>query len=467
MHTSPRRSAWGFGALVLLGWGVGAGEGRAAVGRTEAAFGVSPTGAASYTMPVPLTEGIGGLTPELSIRAAGADARGILGTGMTLGGLSSIAPCRRTIAQDGAAGPVALQGTDKYCLDGMRLRLVSGSYGASGAVYRTELEQYARITSYDSADGRPGWFKVETADGRIHEYGHASDAVFRAGTLATSPIQLWALSSTRDRSGNTIVFQYQNDPAARRFRPDLIRYTDSALAGTGRYTVHFVYQASPRPDPVLGYTPSAAGGASRLESGLLERLELRHDGATYRQLLFTYEGGAGTNTRLATVQTCAASSSDCFPATTFNWQSASAGHAAPTGTASLSSYNPFPLDINGDGFEDLAWDAATLWIMLGGPGGYGTPVNTGIGAYDAYLTLPLDWNGDGRGDLLVESAEGYWRVLVGGASGFSGYLPVGPGADLPVNASANAWWSPTSTATAATIYSAHRPPPARRPSTCA
>lgn len=48
----------GFGALVLLGCGMGLGEGRAAIGRTEASFGVSPTGAATYTIPVPATSGV-------------------------------------------------------------------------------------------------------------------------------------------------------------------------------------------------------------------------------------------------------------------------------------------------------------------------------------------------------------------------------------------------------------------------
>ncbi|MCM2311592.1 MAG: hypothetical protein NDI84_09320, partial [Steroidobacteraceae bacterium] len=429
-----------YGWLLCAGCALAPGEARAAVGSTDASFGVSATGAASYVIPVPATEGIGGLTPQLSIRHAGADARGILGAGMTVAGLSSIAPCRRTLAQDGAAGPIQLQSADKYCIDGARLRLVSGTYGASGAVYQTELEQFARITSYDAADGQPGWFKVETRDGLIHEYGHSTDAVLRAGTQPSSPIQLWAVSSIRDRSGNAIVFRYQNDSAARLFRPDFIRYTDSALAGSGRYTIRFTYQTATRPDLVYSYTPSSAGGASRIESGLLERIELRHDEATYRQLLFSYETGAGSNTRLHTVQTCAASSSDCFPATTFTWQSATAGHAAPSGSAVVDAWTVVPLDINGDGFEDLAWRSGTWWTMLGGASGYGAAINTGVTAVNPYIAMPLDWNGDGRGDLLIDWSDGKWRVLTGTATGFAAPVQAGPGAGIPSNTANSAWW---------------------------
>jgi len=421
-------------------WALLGGTSQAAVGRTEATFGVGANGAAQYVIPVPAIAGIGRLTPQLSIRHAGAEMRGILGTGMALAGLSTIVPCRRTIAQDGAAGAIQLQVGDKYCLDGARLRLVSGTYGASGAVYRTEIEQYSRITSFDSVDGRPGWFRVEARDGLIYEYGHASDAAFRAGTQPTSPIQLWALSSIRDRDGNTIVFRYQNDPAIRLFRPDFIRYTDSALAGTGHYTVRFFYQASSRPDIVFGYLPSAASTASHIETGLLERLELRNDEATYRQLLFTYDTGAGSNTRLHSVQTCAATTADCFPATTFNRQAETAGHADPTGSAAVAGTTLLPLDLNGDGFEDLVWASGTWRFMLGSASGYGAATNTGVTATNPSRAMPLDWNGDGRGDLLIDWADGYWRVLLGAPTGFYSPAHAGPGAGIPSNTANSAWW---------------------------
>ena len=54
-----------------------------------------------------------------------------------------------------------LNAHDRFCLDGQRLMLVSGSYGASGSVYGTEKEGFSRVTANagNPADG-PEWFKV-------------------------------------------------------------------------------------------------------------------------------------------------------------------------------------------------------------------------------------------------------------------------------------------------------------------
>jgi hypothetical protein len=212
MHIAPRWTVWGFGALVLLGWGLSAVEGRAAVGRAEASFGVSPTGAASYTIPVPVTEGIGGLTPELSIRSAGADARGILGTGMMLGGLSSIAPCRRTIAQDGVASPISLQGADKYCLHGARLRLLSGSYGASGGnqwhVFRSSGSAIAStpIATGIGMVGTSVWLVSDPSGDGLADLGATSTSTGTWQTRAHLGVPGERLAGAADGLGVSVAF---------------------------------------------------------------------------------------------------------------------------------------------------------------------------------------------------------------------------------------------------------------------
>jgi hypothetical protein len=54
---------------------------------------------------------------------------GILGVGWSLGGVSAITRCAATIEQDGISGSRAIKLTnaDRFCLDGQRLMLVSGS----------------------------------------------------------------------------------------------------------------------------------------------------------------------------------------------------------------------------------------------------------------------------------------------------------------------------------------------------
>jgi hypothetical protein len=91
-------------------------------------YGVTQNGEVSYAIPINVTEGIGDLTPRLAISHVGPGQRTILGVGFQLAGFSYITPCRKTIAQDLNAAPVTLTSADRYCLDGARLRGVTGTY---------------------------------------------------------------------------------------------------------------------------------------------------------------------------------------------------------------------------------------------------------------------------------------------------------------------------------------------------
>src|SRR4029453_6054897 len=143
--------------------------------------------------------------------------------------------------------------------------------------------------------------------------------------------------------------------------------------------------------------------------------------ATYRQYVFGYQAAAGTNSRLTSVLECAASLSDCLSPTTFTWQSATSGYASPIASSASVALPAFPLDVNGDGCDDLVWAQGGTWrYMFGTSAGYDAPVDTGTVATNPVRALPLEWNGDGRMDLLVDWADGDWRVLVGGATGLSG-----------------------------------------------
>jgi RHS repeat-associated protein len=413
----------------------------AAVGSTTAAYGVTASGEVRYSIPIRATDGVAGLTPQLAITYVGPDVRTILGAGFQLSGLSYITPCRKTIAQDLNAAPILLQAGDRFCLDGARLRNVTGGYGDTNTSYQTELDQMVRATSYASTGSIPGWFKVETGDGLIHEYGNSPDSRLLAGTGGGAPPQFWAVNKISDRAGNYLTVTYDTDNTARRFRPNYIDYT-AGNGGAAHYRIQFVYQPADQPGPSQDITPSAAGGGTHLETRLLDRIELKLDGTTYRQYLLTYETGAGSNTRLKQVQECAATISDCFPATVFAWQSATAGHGAAVAASTVGSWL-IPLDLNGDGFEDVVWPSAqtggTWRYMLGNASGYGSWVETGVAAINVDKALPLDWNGDGFMDLLFDWSDGKWRVLRGAATGFLSPVDAGPGG-IPSNWIGSHWW---------------------------
>jgi RHS repeat-associated protein len=431
-------------AGVLLSAALPCGLVHAAVGTSAGSAGVSASGSATYVLPIRPTEGIGAMTPSLAITYAGPGRRTILGVGFELTGISYITPCRLTIAQDVNAAAVTLTSADRYCLDGARLRLVgTGTYGASNTTYRTEIDQIALATAKSSVNNIPGWFEVKTRDGLTYQYGNSADSKLLAHTGANAPPQFWAVNKITDRSGNSIVYEYVSDTATRTFRPSFIRYTDRSV-GSGSYRVNFIYETVDRPDPVFAITPSSIGGAAHEELRRLQEIRLVHESTTYRKFLFNYEAGAGTNSRLASVQECIPGSpDDCYPATDFDWQDATAGYNTLVETNdTVSTGGIFPLDLNGDGFEDVVWAESGTWrIKLGGANGYGAEVPTGITATNAHKAMALEWNGDGNEDLLVDWSDGKWRVLKGQAIGtFASAVHAGfNGAQIASNQANNSW----------------------------
>ncbi|MBN0749581.1 hypothetical protein JTM00_36590, partial [Pseudomonas aeruginosa] len=98
--------------------------------------------------PLELPPGIAGLQPELALVQGGGG--GVLGEGWSLAGLSSIERCPASIAQDGQNRQVGLLESDRLCLDGMRLQLLSGEYFKPGSVYRTEIDSFSRVQATGS-----------------------------------------------------------------------------------------------------------------------------------------------------------------------------------------------------------------------------------------------------------------------------------------------------------------------------
>ena len=116
------------GLLVLLVGISAGGMAHANAGRTPGTYSVSAEGAATYTIPIWAPNGPNGLEPHLALTYNSQSGKGYVGVGWALSGLSAITRCDKTFAQDGQASPVQLQASDGYCLDGQRLRLVSGAY---------------------------------------------------------------------------------------------------------------------------------------------------------------------------------------------------------------------------------------------------------------------------------------------------------------------------------------------------
>lgn len=187
-------------------------ERRTLVGATKGTFGVHQ-GQANYKVDIVVPPGVNGLEPELSLNYSSNAGNGYLGLGWSLSGASVISRCAQTRAQDGDSFTPGINytSTDKFCLDGKRLINTSGTYGANGTEYRTEVDTYAKITSYEgSTYYGPKYFKVKTKSGLIYTYGDNGNP---NGVIANSINinRYWKVTKIEDRFGNSIDFDYYVD----------------------------------------------------------------------------------------------------------------------------------------------------------------------------------------------------------------------------------------------------------------
>ena len=435
------------------------GTGAAAFGRTAGYPSVLPTGEAAYSIPLAVPPGTNGLTPQLSLEYRHRAAGGWLGAGWSLGGMSAIARCPRTVAQDGTAGPVRLASTDRFCLDGRRLVVVDGRlYGSAGAEYRTEIESYARVRSYGTAGPGPQYFTVERADGLVAEYGATADARLDwAGRIAAP--WAWLLNRLRDRAGNVIDYRYEEDGAQGGFRLASISYNGNPSAGVApAHQVSFSYESRPAQEVDLRYV---AGQPLRQVTRLV-RVDVVHAGSLVKRYEFDFEPSLSVagRSRLAAIRECGRDAAACLASTRLQWQDGTEGLGTEQayswslgGAAWIEEGKRWWVgDVNGDGIDDLVWSSgapATLRYRLGRrSGSLGAEVDTRVAAPNG-AGVPLDYDGDGIGDVLMISAAGRWQVVRGTTSGPGPVVDTGiaanaidyRGVDLDGNGLSDLAWS--------------------------
>jgi hypothetical protein len=170
---------------------------------------VNPTGAATYNIPISIPPGTAGMAPSLSLTYSSQAGNGLLGVGWTLAGLPSIGHCPKTMGQDGIVGGVNYDANDRFCMDGQRLVLVSGTYGADGAQYRTEVDSFSEIISHGAVGTGLAWFEVHTKSGQVMHFGNTTDSLVLAQGKSTA--RSWTLNKVSDSKTNYFTVTYVND----------------------------------------------------------------------------------------------------------------------------------------------------------------------------------------------------------------------------------------------------------------
>lgn len=205
---------------------------------TPGQFAVSPGGAATYSIPIQVPPGTAGMQPSLALTYNSQGGNGLAGVGWSISGLSAIHRCPATYIQDGFAGGVNFDASDRFCLDGQRLIAIAGTNGAAGTEYRTETESFARVISYGSSGSGPQYFVAWTKSGQIMQFGPTNN-VF-ANNANYPSVRVWPVETIKDRTGNGLTVTYSQDGGD--FYPLDIRYGGNINVGTAPYaSVHFDY----------------------------------------------------------------------------------------------------------------------------------------------------------------------------------------------------------------------------------
>ena len=394
-------------------------------------FTVTSTGGASYAVKIAAPPGTAGMVPSLSLEY-GSDTGGnsngwlgasLVGVGWTLAGLPAVGRCPQTVAQDGVIGAINYNANDRFCLEGQRLVAISGTYGADGTEYRTELESFSRVISHGTAGTGPAWFEVHTKSGQVLQFGNTADSQILAQGKTTA--RSWGVNKVSDTKGNYYSITYVNDTTNGQAYPSRIDYTANDGAGLAPYdSVRFVYAT--RPD----ITPIYHAGSLMQTTVLLTNVQTYNGSALVADYRLAYQQGSATGrSQLASVTLCD-SGGTCLPATTFTWQN---GTTTPTVISNVGSQNgtlvgsrPYLADFTGDGITDILWDSSAdtarpissgtrvLWNVANNNFSLNSNFAGQNGTLANYIPIVSDFNRDGRTDI-------WWYAIAQSQNGFLNY----------------------------------------------
>ena len=209
-------------------------DGSYVVGSIKGKPGVSPSGAATYHIPIEVPPGNKGMVPQLSLNYNSQGGNGILGRGWSLGGVSSIVATGKNRYFDKEF--TSISSTDTACRvmwDGQRL-IALNSAGLAADSFRTEGFSNHKIERFGSDSTM--WFKIRTPDGRTLEYGNSTDSRL---ALDDNTQWKWMLSKVYDRNGNTIVYSYDRGLDIGKILISKVEYGGSTGSPVNRINFHY------------------------------------------------------------------------------------------------------------------------------------------------------------------------------------------------------------------------------------
>ncbi|MBK8252064.1 MAG: VCBS repeat-containing protein [Polyangiaceae bacterium] len=419
----------------------------AAAGSLQGTFSVTPTGEASFVVPIPTPAGRAGIEPKIALAYNSAEGDGIAGQGFSLSGSSTITRCPKNIAQDGEIRAVRYDSQDKLCLDGQPLVQVAEETGQ--VEYRTLPDTFVKVVGYAPSAGIPQWFEVFAPNGVITEYGRTAATRPRGPNNST---RAWLAAKTHDGRGNALTYGYcfaNTDEYTAEYALDEIRYTqfDGSPALEATRAVKFVY-AQRKPEQAR---LSFFGGMAVQRSLQLNEIQMVGPGeelVTWVDLEYTKSEATG-RTLLTKIEECAADGV-CKPATLFSYSTHEKGfidQSTELDSPTSRKASPMLVDMDGDGLDDVLVpdthpalstpaNPITEWrlfhngtlpgesvtfsdltipyvqddVFVADPSGPADPTQL-----QPELGTVLDYNQDGRKDILLHDIYqqgATWKILI-------------------------------------------------------
>lgn len=389
------------------------------VGVTDGAPGASPTGGATYTMPIYVPPGTNGMEPSVSVNYNSQSGDGVLGWGWSLSAASAIVRTGMDFYHDGKAKDITYGATDRFAVDGQRLVLTSNTdYGSDGSTYDTENAAFSVFTAIGTTDGHgPLSFTVVGKDGMQRFYGGTTESRVLANNQA---VVIWLLSRVQDPFGNYMDYVYDQDQTEPRLLE--INYTGNQAANIAPYNkISFGYAL--RSDINETYSSRSALKTSHL----LERIDVRCEGSVGKSYLLKYTLRDLHKSYLQEVQEFAADGTTRLNSTLINYGGGQPAFSMEEVYDFIGSGHDFYSgDFDGDGDMELltsatlpdedgfpmnhdlkVWgrDEANLyslrWERELPPGYSGTLLNDPENYSPYRSTQSADMNGDGRDDIVL------------------------------------------------------------------
>lgn len=285
------------------------------VGAMGGTLGVSPTGGATYTIPIKVPAGVGGLQPQLAIVYNSQAGNGVAGYGTSLSGLSSITRGAKDIYHDGSARGMTYGADDALYLDGVRLILVSGTAGQDGAIYSPESDPFTQVTVHGSCTSTSNsiWYEVQTGDGMRYRFGYDDNSRLSYTKGTSGRIHSWYVCRAEQPTGNYMSYTYQKESNC--IYLNRIEYGDRT--GTLPHRVEFAYEN--RDDAI----PIRFDGIQGTMSKRLHSVTAKTSGTVFRTYTLNYnDTGDGSATKFSRLVSVTEKNADneTLPATTLDWE---------------------------------------------------------------------------------------------------------------------------------------------------